>query len=373
MQRKRSADKVSGGMKALILVGGFGTRLRPLTLTVPKPLVDFANKPMIIHQIEALRDAGVDKVVLAINYRPGVMKEFIKEWEPKVGVKIVISQEEEPMGTAGPLALARQELDDGSGEPFFVLNSDVICEYPLKDMLEFHKARNAEGTLLVTKVEDPSKYGVVVMDDTGKVERFVEKPKTFVGDKINAGIYVLSPSVLNRIELKPTSIEKEVFPFIAQDSKLFAMTLQGYWMDVGQPKDYLTGLQLHLASLQRKGGETLATGKKFTGNVLIDESVKIGENCLIGPNVSIGKDCVIGNGVRLRNCVIMSGTKIKDYAQVLGSIIGWYSSIGQWARIENGSVIGEDVHFKDEIYVNGGIILPHKEIKENIASPQIIM
>jgi len=360
-------------MKALILVGGFGTRLRPLTLTVPKPLVDFANKPMIIHQIEALKEAGVDKVVLAINYRPTVMKQFISEWEDKVGISIVCSQEEEPMGTAGPLAIARDLLDDGSGEPFFVLNSDVICEYPLKEMVEFHKANNAEGTLLVTQVDDPSKYGVVVTDGTGLVDRFVEKPKTFVGDKINAGIYVLSPSVLDRIELKPTSIEKEVFPKIAQDKKLFAMTLAGYWMDVGQPKDYLTGLTLHLSSMRNKKSQELSSGGHIQGNVLVDPSVKIGNGCLIGPDVAIGKDCVIGDGVRLRNCVLMSGTKAKDFSQVLNSIVGWDSSIGKWSRVENGSVIGEDVHFKDEVYVNGGIVLPHKEIKESIATPQIIM
>uniref|UniRef100_A0A061S4D2 mannose-1-phosphate guanylyltransferase n=1 Tax=Tetraselmis sp. GSL018 TaxID=582737 RepID=A0A061S4D2_9CHLO len=360
-------------MKAVILVGGFGTRLRPLTLTVPKPLVDFANKPMIVHQIEALRDAGVDKVVLAINYRPTVMKQFIQEWESKVGVKIVCSQEEEPMGTAGPLALARKELEDGSNEPFFVLNSDVICEYPLREMLEFHKSRGAEGTLLVTQVADPSKYGVVVMDESGLVDRFVEKPQVFVGDKINAGIYVLSPSVLDRIELRPTSIEKEIFPSIASDKKLFAMILQGYWMDVGQPKDYLTGLTLHLSSVRKHRPEALSPGDTFQGNVLVEPSVKIGEGCLIGPDVCIGTDCVIGNGVRLRNCVLMSGTKVKDYSQVINSIIGWYSSVGKWSRVENGSVIGEDVHLKDEVYVNGGIVLPHKEIKESITSPQIIM
>jgi len=360
-------------MKALILVGGFGTRLRPLTLTVPKPLVDFANKPMIIHQIEALRDAGVDTVVLAINYRPSVMKQFIEEWESKVGVKIVCSQEEEPMGTAGPLALAKEVLDDGSGEPFFVLNSDVICEYPLTEMLEFHKANKAEGTLLVTKVEDPSKYGVVVMDEAGKVERFVEKPKVFVGDKINAGIYVVSPEILNRIEIRPTSIEKEVFPNVALDGKLYAMTLSGYWMDVGQPKDYLSGLTMHLDSLSKRRPENLFKGSNIQGNVLLDPSVKIGNGCLIGPDVSIGSDCVIGDGVRLRHCVIMKGTKVKAYSQVLNSIIGWYCSTGKWCRIENGSVVGEDVHFKDEVYVNGGIILPHKEIKENVSTPQIIM
>ena len=119
-------------MKALILVGGFGTRLRPLTLSCPKPLVDFCNKPMIVHQISALKRVGVSEVVLAINYQPKVMLGFIEEYEKKLGVKIVCSREETPMGTAGPLALARDILDDGTGEPFFVLNSDVICEYPLE-------------------------------------------------------------------------------------------------------------------------------------------------------------------------------------------------------------------------------------------------
>ncbi|KAI4382810.1 hypothetical protein MLD38_008723 [Melastoma candidum] len=127
-------------MKALILVGGFGTRLRPLTLNVPKPLVDFANKPMILHQIEALKGAGVTEVVLAINYQPDRMLNFLKEFEAQIGIKITCSQETEPLGTAGPLALARDKLVDDSGEPFFVLNSDVISEYPLKEMIEFHKA-----------------------------------------------------------------------------------------------------------------------------------------------------------------------------------------------------------------------------------------
>ena len=166
-------------MKAIILVGGFGTRLRPLTLSVPKPLVDFANKPMILHQIEALKDAGVTEVVLAIAYQPSVMMSFLKEHEARLGIKITCSEEETPMGTAGPLALARDLLDDGTGEPFFMLNADVICDYPLKEVLAFHKAHGGEATILVTKVEEPSKYGVVVFDEaSGKVDHFVEKPKT---------------------------------------------------------------------------------------------------------------------------------------------------------------------------------------------------
>ncbi|KAJ7535005.1 hypothetical protein O6H91_12G014100 [Diphasiastrum complanatum] len=156
------------------------------------------------------------------------------------------------MGTGGPLALARDKLIDGSGEPFFVLNSDVICEFPLKQMISFHKQHKGEASIMVTKVDEPSKYGVVVLDeDTGLVQRFVEKPKTFVGNKINAGIYLLNPSTLDRIELRPTSIEKEVFPSMAAEEQLFAMVLPGFWMDIGQPKDYITGLRLYLDFLRR--------------------------------------------------------------------------------------------------------------------------
>ncbi|CAL9205489.1 probable mannose-1-phosphate guanylyltransferase 1 [Musa acuminata AAA Group] len=361
-------------MKALILVGGFGTRLRPLTLSVPKPLVDFANKPMILHQIEALKDVGVTEVVLAINYQPEVMLNFLKDFESKLGIKITCSQETEPLGTAGPLALARDKLIDGSGEPFFVLNSDVISEYPFAELIRFHKSRGSEATIMVTKVEEPSKYGVVVMEEeSGKVDRFVEKPQTFVGNKINAGIYLLNPYVLDRIELKPTSIEKEVFPKIAADQKLHAMVLPGFWMDIGQPKDYITGLRLYLEAIRRRKPYKLAVGPHIVGNVLVHESAVIGEGCLIGPDVAIGPGCVVEDGVRLSRCTVMRAARIKKHSCISSSIIGWHSTVGQWARVENMTILGEDVHVCDEVYSNGGVVLPHKEIKSSILKPAIVM
>eukprot|EP01018_Ginkgo_biloba_P000025 Gb_00119 [translate_table: standard] len=360
-------------MKALILVGGFGTRLRPLTLSVPKPLVDFANKPMILHQIEALKEVGVDEVVLAVNYQPESMLKFLREFEAEQGIKITCSRETEPLGTAGPLALAKSKLVDGSGQPIFVLNSDVICEFPLKEMIEFHKSHGAEASVMVTRVDEPSKYGVVVLDEeTGQVKRFVEKPRTFVGNKINAGIYLLNPCVFDRIELRPTSLEKEIFPNIAEENQLYAMVLPGFWMDIGQPRDYLTGLHLYLDFLRTKP-DMLASGPHFVGNVLIDDSVQIGDGCLIGPDVSIGQGCIIEAGVRLSNCAIMRGVRIKKHACVSGSIIGWHSTVGQWARVENMTILGEDVHVCDEIYSNGGVVLPHKEIKSSILKPEIVM
>ncbi|KAJ6690231.1 hypothetical protein OIU85_006507 [Salix viminalis] len=360
-------------MKALILVGGLGTRLRPLTLSVPKPLVEFANKPMILHQIEALKAIGVTEVVLAINYQPELMLN-LKEFEKKLEIKITFSQETEPLGTAGPLALARDKLIDDSGEPFFVLNSDVISEYPLKQMVDFHKAHGGEASIMVTKVDEPSKYGVVVMEEsTGKVERFVEKPKTFVGNKINAGIYLLNPSVIDRIELRPTSIEKEVFPKIAADNKLYAMVLPGFWMDIGQPRDYIAGLRLYLDSLRKKSSTKLATGPHIVGNVLVDETAKIGEGCLIGPDVAIGPGCIVESGVRLSRCSVMSGVRIKQHACISSSIIGWQSTVGRWARVENLTILGEKVQVYDEIYTNGGVVLPYREIKSSILKPEIVM
>lgn len=195
----------------------------------------------------------------------------------------------------------------------------------------------------------------------------------FVGNKINAGMYVLSPSVLNRVEMRPTSIEKEVFPYIAGDGKLFAMVLPGYWMDVGQPKDYLTGLHLYLDGLREKQSTQLATGDAFVGNVLVHETATIGAGCKIGPNVCIGPGCTVDDGVRLKNCMVFPSCKIGKHACVTGSIVGWSSKVGKWTRVENMSVLGEDVSCKDEVYVNGAVVLPHKEVKANELTPRIII
>ncbi len=252
-----------------------------------------------------------------------------------------------------------------------MLNSDVICDYPFNQLAEFHKQHGDEGTIVVTKVEEPSKYGVIVHKpgQTSRIDRFVEKPVEFVGNRINAGIYILNPSVLNRIELRPTSIEQEIFPAICKDGLLHSFDLDGFWMDVGQPKDFLAGTCLYLSSLTKKGSKKLARSSEpyvYGGNVLVDPSARIGKNCRIGPNVTIGPNVVIGDGVRLQRCVLLAGSKIKDHAWVKSTIVGWNSTIGRWARLENVSVLGDDVTIGDEIYVNGGSILPHKSIKQNV-------
>jgi mannose-1-phosphate guanylyltransferase len=350
----------------------------------------------MVHQIEALARAGVTEVILAVSHQPEALAAAVRPIAERIGVKVTVSMEDPktPLGTAGPIGLARKILvPDGTttataGEPFFVLNSDVVCSYPFAEMLQYHRERGAQGTILVTKVDDPSKYGVVVYEQrTGKIDRFVEKPKEFVGDRINAGAYVLQPSVLDLIEPRRMSIEREVFPKIAAKGTLYAMPLEGFWADVGQPRDFIRGTDMFLAWLasgaggqQRKDevvaySEELAAkgGWKVVQPVLIDHSAIIGEGAEIGPNVVLGPGTRVGKCARLRETTLLGGARVGDAAWVNKAIIGWSSTVGRWARIDEGTVLAENVHIADELYINGALVLPHKDITASIPSPSIVM
>ncbi|PFH33200.1 GDP-D-mannose pyrophosphorylase [Besnoitia besnoiti] len=407
-------------MKALVLVGGYGTRLRPLTLSVPKPLINFCNKSIVEYQIQSLKKAGVTSLILAVAYQPSAMMDALSALEAKYDMKITCSLEDEPLGTAGPIRLAkdlllsptpaRRRCSDGgapdaaaeavagdaekeerekSEDCFFVCNSDVICPFPLKEMLAFHKARGAEGTILVTEVENPSMYGVVLHDEEGRVSDFVEKPQQFVGRCINAGLYVLNTSVIDRIQLRPTSIEKEIFPQMAKEKKLFCFKLDGYWADIGQPKDFLKGMTLHLEAMRKEEAQQstrtdaddlspatsprLVSGPQFIGNVLVDPTAKIGADCLIGPDVTIDRGVVVGRGCRLQRAALMEGVRVGDYTWVESAIVGWQSRIGKWCRIEGLTVVGEDVSIRSECFINGAFVLPHKGITQSIREPGSII
>ncbi|XP_014809016.1 PREDICTED: mannose-1-phosphate guanyltransferase beta [Calidris pugnax] len=358
-------------MRALILVGGFGTRLRPLTLSRPKPLVEFCNKAVLLHQLEALRQVGTGGLGRPVGSRDtgtgtgGTWRTWALGSPCPCGVT--------HGRAAGPLALARDLLAE-DGEPFFVLNSDVICEFPFAALAHFHRQHGGEGSLVVTRVEEPAKYGVVVSEaDTGRICRFVEKPRVFVSNKINAGLYIFSPGILQRIQLRPTSIEKEIFPAMAQEGQLYAMELQGFWMDIGQPKDFLTGMCMYLQALRAQHPEKLHSGPGVVGNVLVDPSAKIGANCVIGPNVTIGAGVVVEDGVRIKRCTVLKGARIRSHSWLESCIVGWSCSVGQWVRMENVTVLGEDVIVNDELYLNGANVLPHKSIAESVPEPRIIM
>ena len=310
------------------------------------------------------------------------MRDALRKYEKILGIKISYSEETEPMGTAGPLVLpAVADRIRAVGKPFFVLNADVTCKFPLTALRDYHNSHAAEGTILVTEVAEPSKYGVVLgqpgaeggEESHGLISRFVEKPKEFVGNKINAGIYIFDPTILKRIPNEPTSIEKVVFTAMVRDGQLHRMVLEGFWMDVGQPKDYLVGQRLHLGAME-KDDERLARGDHIRGKCIVDPSAEIGDNCIIGPDVVVGPSCVLRDGVRLMNCTIMAGTTVGRHSFVRKSIIGWQSHIGEWCRIDDMTVTGEDVTVNDEVFVVGTRVLEHKTIKEHQSVPgQVVL
>ncbi|KAF6775933.1 hypothetical protein AHF37_04688 [Paragonimus kellicotti] len=366
-------------MKALILIGGYGTRLRPLTLSIPKPIVEFCNRPMLLHQVEALLQAAS-------------LEQFIRDSCKLVlgdrDVRLTFSYEEDALDTgidfgsvfgdcnvsAGPLAQAAPILTK-TDEPFFVLNSDIICNYPFKEMLDFHLIHGHEGTMAVTKVEEPSKYGAVVHNDrTGLVKYFVEKPSEYVANRINAGLYIFNPNILDRIQPnKPISIETTVFPSMVSDGELYCLEFCGFWMDIGQPADYLIGMRLYLNHLYEKKSPELNARSGLLGNVLVDPTAKIGTDCRIGPNVTIGAHVVIEDGVRISNTAIFSKSVVKSHAWLHNCIVGWRSTVGRWVRMENMTVLGEDVRVGDELFLNGALVLPHNAISESVTEPHIIM
>ncbi|KAI5180198.1 mannose-1-phosphate guanylyltransferase [Nematocida sp. AWRm80] len=344
-------------MKGIILVGGLGTRLRPLTLTEPKPLVPFVNKPILQHQIEALVRVGVTEIILAVGHMQDHLREVLEGYDKELGIRVTYSIEESPMGTAGPLSLLRESLEKEE-DPFFVLNSDVICAFPFKEMLRLHKEHQGEGTILVTKVEEPSKYGVILTDTTGRITEFVEKPKEFVGDRINAGIYIFNRNILKYIENRPMSLEKDVLPNMIKEKVVKTYNLDGFWMDIGQPKDYLKGQSLYLSEF-------------YPEKRVIHPTAKVSPKAVIGENTVIGPRAVIEAGAEISNSVIFEGCVVKENALIADSIIGWQSQVGKWTRIEECSVLGAHVQVQEGIYITSAIIQPNTNVSLHMLLPRI--
>lgn len=304
-------------IKALILVGGFGSRLRPLTHTIPKPLIPFVNIPILERQIAALSQAGVNEIILAMNYKYNVIIESVKLFEKKYKIKLIFSLEKESLGTAGPIAFAKKHLEN---DFFFVLNSDIICEFPFEEMIQSHLKNKKIGTLMVTEVKDPSKFGVIKINEEGLIEEFVEKPKEYTSNLINGGVYIFSPEILNCLEEKPSSIEKEIFPLLASEGNLTSYSLKGYWADIGTPEGYLDGQRSFLQ-------------KEFTKRL---PGIFPEKNVVVGSNVKIGKN------VFLNNCAIFSNSVIGDNVVIKDSIVGNDCEIGDGSSLFNFSVLGDD-------------------------------
>ncbi len=314
-------------MQAVILVGGFGTRLRPLTYGTPKQMLPVGNRPMIELVVAHLAKQGITEVILSLGYQPDKFTDAYPD-NKIAGVPVRYAVEPEPLDTAGAIGFAARELD--VKDTFVALNGDVINDLDVGKLVELHKARGGEGTIHLTPVDDPSRYGVVPIDGDNRVEAFIEKPDpgTAPSNWINGGTYVLEPSVLDRIpEGERCSIERQVFPEMVASSALYAMEAEGYWVDAGTPQTYLQiGLDLV------NGVRASETAVNASAEVDVSASVT---------NSVVGADCVIGEGAVIVNSMLHSGVVVEPGATVSGSIIAPNAVIGSKASLSDLCVIGD--------------------------------
>ena len=312
-------------MQALVLVGGFGTRLQPLTLTTPKQMLPIVGRPMIEHVVEHLATHGVTEVVLSLGFAPEAFQEAYPDGRC-AGIPLHYAIEPEPLDTAGAVRFAA--LDAGIDDTFLVLNGDVLTGLDVSALVERHNSFGAEATLHLTPVDDPSRYGVVPTDTGGRVLGFIEKPApgTAPTNWINAGTYVFEPTVLDHIAAgRRVSVEREVFPALAETGALFAWESADYWIDTGTPATYL---QAQLDFLDGRRGPALC-GSDETATV--DGTVERSE---------IGANCVVETGAVVRNSVLLAGAHAAAGAVIEGSIVGWGATVGAGATVRNLSVIG---------------------------------
>ena len=319
-------------MEAIILAGGYGTRLRPLTYTRAKSLLPILNKPMITHIIDAL-PKEVNKVILAVNYRKDQIEKYFNEND--FGKEIIVNNEPKPLGTGGATKFAEKYL---TGR-FLVLNSDVISSLKIKDMIKFHKKIKAITTISLWPVENVSEFGVVDIKENGKIVGFVEKPKLedAPSEFINAGAYCLEPEVLDYIETDHlVSMEKEIFPKIIKDTdRFFGYEIKGYWMDIGRISSYIS---IH-KFLMEKNKIDFFKGKNCTVNGILKESC-IGNNVFIGKNSKIDSTVVydevaIGENVILSNCVIGEKCEIGSSSNIMNSVLGDNEIVKEETHLDN--------------------------------------
>lgn len=323
-------------MKAAILAGGFGTRMRPLTYTTPKPLLPILNVPILARIIERLpRD--VDGVFLAVNYMADKIADYLQEHPTRVPVQLV--EEREPLGTGGAVKNLEKALGD---ERFFVLNGDVITSFDLGSMAEFHRRRGGVGTIHLWPVEDPTRYGIARVDANDRILEFKEKPlpEEAFSNLINAGTYLLEPQVFGSIPSgRQVSIEREVFPRLVEKG-LYGYQAGDFWIDAGKPLDYIEAHRL-LMNEERKRFRPKHEGVVVEPPCLVPKGTVIGRGSRLGPNTSLGVGVVVGEGAHVVNSVLLDRVRVGASARIEYAVVGNGAFIGDSARVSRGTVVAD--------------------------------
>jgi mannose-1-phosphate guanylyltransferase / phosphomannomutase len=364
-------------MKAVVMAGGEGTRLRPLTSNQPKPMVQIVGKPCMEHILELLREHGMTDVIVTVAFLPQAIRSYFGEGDT-LGMTIGYSVEESPLGTAGSVRLAARQLD----ETFLVISGDALCDVDLGELVAFHKERGAAVTIGLKSVENPLEFGIVVTDEEGKIERFLEKPSwgQVFSDTINTGIYVLEPEVLNHVPTdRPYDFSKELFPYLLEMGRpLYGYVMDGYWQDVGDLDQYRQAnfdaldekVRLNIPGIRIRGNVWLGEGVEIADLDQVEGPALLGNYCRIAPGATVGEYSVLSNSVTLRErtrttrSVIDSSTHIGRSSLIEGAILGRSCDIRAHVRIHEGVAIGDEVRIGSESVIMPGVrIYPYKEVE----------
>ncbi|KAJ8669871.1 hypothetical protein QAD02_001130 [Eretmocerus hayati] len=419
-------------MKAVILIGGpsKGTRFRPLSLDIPKPLFPIAGVPIIQHHVEACNKLQcVTEVLIIGSYEASDIQPFADEMSRENNIAIRYLQEgKKPLGTAGALYHFRDQIKAGGEESFLILNGDVCADFPLKQLLQFHKNKKAHLTIMATDAtrEQSLNYGCLVLDHENCVTHYVEKPSTFVSTIISCGVYVASNEIFETMAdvlyaeesyEKPLpangngkdsayiSLEQDITTRLKNNNKLFALPVSNWWSQVKTAGSaiYVNGHYLSLYKLHKP--ERLAASPphecEIIGDVFIHDSATVHPSAVLGPNVAIGAGVNVGAGVRIRESIILDGAVIQGHSVILYSVVGKKTRIGEWARVEgtpcdpnpdkpfakmesqplfnkdgqlnpSATVLGTNVTLASERMLLNSIILPHKELTRDFKNEIVL-
>ncbi|XP_010528282.1 PREDICTED: mannose-1-phosphate guanyltransferase alpha [Tarenaya hassleriana] len=396
---------------AVIMVGGptKGTRFRPLSFNTPKPLFPLAGQPMVHHPISACkRIPNLARIFLIGFYEEKEFALYVSSISSELKIPVRYLKEDKPHGSAGALYYFRDIIMEDKPSHIFLLNCDVCCSFPLREMLEAHRRFSGIGTMLVIKVsaESANQFGELIADTvTKELLHYTEKPETFVSDLINCGVYVFTPDIFSAIKgvyshledrfgicrvssfdhFQSTTrsvpvdfvrLDQDILSPLAGKKKLYTYETMDFWEQIKTPGVSLKCSALYLSQFCQTSPHLLAGGDgtknaMIVGDVYIHPSVKVHPTAKIGPNVSISANVRVGPGVRLINCIILDNVEIKDNAVVINSIIGWKSSLGRWSRVQGNedynaklgiTILGEAVTVEDEVVIVNSIVLPNKSL-----------
>ncbi|HEX6491406.1 MAG TPA: sugar phosphate nucleotidyltransferase, partial [Gaiellaceae bacterium] len=364
-------------MKAVVMAGGEGTRLRPLTSNQPKPMVPVVGKPCMEHIVELVRGHGIEDVIVTVAFLPQAIRSYFGDGEA-LGARIEYSVEESPLGTAGSVRLASEKLED----TFVVISGDALTDVNLEKLVDFHRAREAAVTIGLKSVENPLEFGIVVTDDEGRIERFLEKPSwgQVFSDTINTGIYVLEPEVLRHIPTdRPYDFSKELFPLLLEMGRpMYGYVFGEYWQDIGNLEqfrqanfDALDGaVALNIPGIRLRGNVWIGEGVELDDLEQIEGPAFVGNYCRIATDAAVAPFSVLSASVTLRErartsrSVIDASTYIGRSAVIEGAIVGRSCDIGSHVLVQEGAAIGDEVALGAQSVIHPGVrIYPFKEVE----------